>query len=101
MEFSTKVNTVFADANEWFRSNLSLNFNKTYCLQFQTKNCQKLDLRITLLNMHITYITNIKFLGLTVNETLSWKCHINRILSRLSSTCYAIRSVTSPMVEGT
>jgi hypothetical protein len=34
MEFSTKVNTVFADINEWFRSNLSLNFNKTYFLQF-------------------------------------------------------------------
>jgi len=41
VEFSTKVNTVFADIDEWFRSNLSLNFNKTYFLQFQTKIIKK------------------------------------------------------------
>jgi len=101
MEFSTEVNTVFADVSEWFRSNLSVNFNKTYCLQFQTKNSQKLDLNITLLNMRITYITKIKFLSLTVSEMLSWKCHINHILSRLSTACYAIRTVTPLTVEGT
>jgi len=101
MEFSTEVNIVFADVNKWFRSNLSVNFNKTYWLQFQTKNNQKLDLIMTLLNMHITYITNIKFLGLTVSETLSWKCHINHILSRLSTARYAIRTVTPLTVEGT
>jgi hypothetical protein len=60
VEFSTKVNTVFADFNEWFRSNLmSLNFDKTHFLQFRTKNSQKLDLNITLLNKHITNTINI------------------------------------------
>jgi hypothetical protein len=60
VEFSTKVNTVFADINKWFRSNLmSLNFDKTHFLQFQTKNNKKLDLNITSLNKHITNTTNI------------------------------------------
>jgi hypothetical protein len=36
-----------------------------------------------------------KFLGLTIVEMLSWKCHINQILSRLSSACYAIKVITS------
>ena len=59
VEFSTKVNTVFADINEWFRSNLlSFNFNKTYFLQFRTKTSQKIDLNITLLNKHITNTTD-------------------------------------------
>jgi hypothetical protein len=72
---------VFADINEWFKSNLlSLNFDKTHFLQFQTKNSQELDFNNTLLNKYITYITNIKSLGLTINETLSWKCHINHTL---------------------
>jgi hypothetical protein len=80
-EFSTKVNTVFADINEWFRSNLlSLNADKNHFLQFQTKNSQKLDFNNTLLNKHIMYTTNIKSLGLTIDETLSWKCHINHRL---------------------
>jgi len=54
VEFSAKVNTVLSGINELFRSNLlSLNFNKTYFLQFRTKNCQKFDLNITLLNKHM------------------------------------------------
>jgi len=47
---------------------LSLNFNKTYFLQFRTKNSQKFDLNITLLNKHFTNTTNVKFLGLTIDE---------------------------------
>jgi hypothetical protein len=102
VEFSTKVNTVFADINEWFRSNLmSLNFDKTHFLQFRTKNSQKLDLNITLLNKHITNTINIKFLGLTIDEMLSWKCHVNHVLTKLSSACYAIRTVTPHMAEET
>jgi len=80
-EFSTKVNTVFANINKWFRSNLlSLNFDKIHFLQFQTKNSQKLDFNNTLLNKHITNTTNIKSPGLTIDETLLWKCHINHTL---------------------
>ena len=79
VEFSTKLNTVFADIDEWFRSSLSLNFNETYFLKFQTKIIQKTDLNITLLNKHITITTDIKLLGLTIDETLSWKCNIDHI----------------------
>jgi len=80
---------------------LFLNFNKTTTLQFQTKNSQKLDLDITLQNNQITDSTNTKFLGLTTSERLSCKCHINHILSRLSSSCYAIKVITPPMSEDT
>ena len=48
--------------------------------------------------MHITNTTDIKFLGLTINE-MSCKCNINHILSRLSTTCYAIRTVRPLMLE--
>ena len=72
-EFSIEVGTVFADINEWFKSNLlSLNLHKTYFLQFQTKYSQKLYLNITLLNKHIINTTNIKLLVLNTEETLSW-----------------------------
>jgi hypothetical protein len=101
-EFANKRNEVFADVNEWFSNNLlSLNFNKTTYLQFQTKNSQKIDLNITLLNNQITNSTNTKFLILTIEETLSWKCHINQTLSRLSSACYAIKVITPLMSEDT
>ena len=51
IEFANKLNKIFAEVNEWFRNNLlSLNLNKTTYLQFRTKNSQKLDLNIILLN---------------------------------------------------
>ena len=102
IQFANKLNIVFANVNEWYRKNLLfLNFNKTTCLQFQTKNSQKLDLNITLQNNQITNSRNTKFLGLTIEEMLSWKCHINHILSRLSSVCYAIKIITPLMSEDT
>jgi hypothetical protein len=102
IEFANKLNKVFADVNEWFRNNLlSLNLNKTTYLQFRTNNSQKLNSNITLLNNQITNSTNTKFVGLTVEVTLSWKCHISQILSRLSSACYAIKVITPLMSEDT
>ena len=100
LEFTNKFNKVFADVKEWFRSNsLFLNFNKTTYLQFRTKNSHKPDSNIEFFNNQITNSTSTKFLGLTIEEKVSWKCHINQILSRLSSACYAIRVIT-PHVRG-
>jgi hypothetical protein len=100
--FATNLNKTFADINEWFRNNLLfLNLNKTNYLQFRTKNTQKLDLSITLMNNQITNSKNTKFLGLNIDETLSWKSHINQILLRLNSACYAIKVITPLMSEDT
>jgi hypothetical protein len=101
IEFANKLSKIFSDINEWFRNNLlSLNLDKTTYLQYRTKNSQKSDLNFTLLNNQIVNSTNIKFLGLTIEETLSWNCHINQI-SRLSSACYAFKGITPLMSEDT
>jgi hypothetical protein len=34
-----------------------------------------------------------KFLGLIVDNTLSWKPHIDHLINKLSTACYLIRSV--------
>jgi len=78
---------------------LFLNFNKTTYLQFRIKTSQKLSSNIKLLNNQITDSTNTKFLDLTIEETVSWKCHINHILPRLSSPCYAIKVIIPLMSE--
>jgi hypothetical protein len=40
-------------------------------------------------------------LGLIINENLSWKCHIEQALIKLSSACYAIKVVTPLMGDKT
>jgi hypothetical protein len=56
----------------------SLNLFK-FELQILTKNSQKLDLNIAVMNNQITSSKNTKFLSLTIEETLSWKSHIKRL----------------------
>jgi len=63
IEFANKINNVFANVNEWFRSNLLfLNFNKTTYVQFQTKNSHKPDSNIAFFSNQITNIQAQNFL---------------------------------------
>jgi len=39
------------------------------------------------------YICNTKFLGITLDNTLTWKTHIDTIIPKLSFTCFAIEAV--------
>jgi hypothetical protein len=41
----------------------------------------------------ITNASVIKFLGLTINDTLSWKQHIEQLLNKMCTTCYALRNI--------
>ena len=68
-------------------------------MQFQTKNSQKFEFDILSPKNQITNSTNTKFLGLIIDETLSWNCHATQLLKRLSSACYAVRVITPFMSE--
>ena len=80
--------------NSWFRNNLLLlNLNKTQYLECRTKkNCTTNNLTQNI-NKNLLTVTNIKFLGLTIDYTLSWHPHINTLLKRLASISYAFRSL--------
>jgi hypothetical protein len=77
MVFVNNVNETLMAVTTWFNNNhLSLNLYKTAYLQFRTKNTQKLDFNISLSKVQISQETNIKFLGLIIDET----CHGRAIL---------------------
>ena len=44
-------------------------------------------------NKKIATAQSLKFLELTVNISLTWKCHTGELTSRLNKACYAIRSI--------
>jgi protein associated with RNAse G/E len=71
--FEKDKNTVISRLNRWFHSNsLLLNLGKTHFLQFVTKNTKTLDLQILHQNKHISSVNTIKFLGLMIDDKLSW-----------------------------
>jgi hypothetical protein len=76
LTFKTKVHTVFDKINNWFQTNLlALNFDETNFLQFLTKNSHEIDIHVSCENKQIVNIYNIKFLGLSMDSSLSWKNH--------------------------
>jgi len=67
-------------------------FNKTHYIQFTTNNKPKTNLKITYDNKQIITISNIKFLGIYINDTINRK-YIEHILPTLSVVCYEMRSI--------
>jgi hypothetical protein len=66
-------------------------------IQFSRKNSNDSDINITYEYKYITKVKDIKFLGININNTLSWKTHIDKILPKLSSARFAMRTVKPHM----
>jgi len=93
-KFQDDLNTTFRQISEWFQLNsLSLNISKTHFTQFSSKSLNDSDINITYENNYISKVNYLNFLGLNINNTLSWKTHINKILPKLSSACFAMQAV--------
>jgi hypothetical protein len=74
LNFEINLNQTFRDINTWFNVNLlTLNFNKTQYLEFRTKNYYNATTQINYNQKSITNVMETKFLGLTIDDTLSWK----------------------------
>jgi len=68
-------------------------------VHFTAKTNTEIDININFEDIQINNIYNIKFLGLTIDNTLSWKKQIEQLASNLSSAGYAIRSLKSIMFQ--
>jgi len=64
---------------------LSLNSEKTHYIHFKTKNSQPIDISMCLHKNRISNNLYTKFLGLIVDNTLSWKPHIDHLINKLST----------------
>jgi hypothetical protein len=74
MDFNININQTFLDINTWFKDSLlSLTLNKTHYLKFGTKHYYNVNTEIKFDQKYITKPTMTKFLGLIIDDTLSWK----------------------------
>jgi hypothetical protein len=60
-------------------------------MQFKTKNTVLTETIVSCNKNVITEVPHIKFLGLVIDNTLSWNLHID-VMKKLTSVCYMIRS---------
>jgi hypothetical protein len=92
--FKSHTKEVFNEINKWFYSNvLMLKYDKTYFMQFVTKTDYEINMQVLFDDKRIATARNLKFLGLTIDTTLTWKHHITELPSRLNKACYAIRLI--------
>ena len=83
-DFNKNIHIVFTTLNKWLRvSHLSLYFNKTNYVQFTTKRKMSFKLKTGFNNNFIIDRSYIKFLGVTMNNTLSWNNHIDLRMKKL------------------
>ena len=79
---------------EWFGTNLiSLNWEKPHFMRFSTKINFIDDFGIKYKDKRVTSVETIKFLGLNLDNSLSWKKQVESIIPKLSTAIFAMRIV--------
>lgn len=73
----------------YFDSNLlSLNLSKTkYMLFHSPRKKVDLNLKLCISQVEIERVYNFKYLGLVLDPVLSWGCHIDQVLRKVSTLC--------------
>ena len=95
LDFRQNLRRVMIEISNLFQCNrLTLNYGKTHFLQFLTKKQNEMQHQIVTSNSVMTNINCTKFLGLIIDNTLSWKNHITEITPKLNKACYVIRTLT-------
>ncbi len=95
LPISDILNNELSLVNNWLKVNkLSLNIKKSKCMIFHTnkKKVQSLTLKID--NVNIEQVAEFNFLRLTLDEYLTWKCHVNKISNKISQ-CMGILNVVN------
>ena len=61
-------------------NHLNININKTHYTQFKTKNKPTKDIIVVCKEYPITALSNIKFLGIYLNNSINLNSHIEYIV---------------------
>ena len=78
------VNSELEKVNNWLKLNkLSINVNKTKCMFF-TKRRHLTPLQFSMNNRSIDVVQHFNYLGIMLDENMSWKTHIAMVRNKLS-----------------
>ena len=84
---SDTLNAELAKISIWLQANrLSLNVDKSSFMLFKGSKGEDIDLNISVNSKPLTRVTKVKFLGVIVDEKLSWKPHIGYISRKISKS---------------
>ena len=84
------VNNELENIVDWMKSNkFSLNFTKTkFLLITKPKRQKSFEIKIT--GHAIQPRSNAKYLGVYIDDKLTWKKHVNTVCSKIGKGCWAL-----------
>ena len=81
------ANTELDKFSRWVSHNkLTLNHNKTEYIEFTRTESQQLDLQLLIDKKRIKKVQGSKFLGIVIDSRVSWRSHIQKIITKVSQT---------------
>ena len=91
-ELKIIASEVLCKVNEWMKMNkLTLNYSKTeFMLCGNSKKRQNENFTLQLGNHNISQVNSVKYLGVHIDEMLTWKTHISNLEKKLSRACALI-----------
>ena len=89
-----RANRALQELFDWFCANkLSLNAKKTQYMVIKP-GCgdhSQTDLKIN--DVILTHMDHCKFLGITIDENLTWKCHLSNVNKKISNALFTIKQL--------
>jgi hypothetical protein len=97
LDLQTKVDESLHNLKRWLsENNLLLNSKKSGFMQFLTTNKDAFD--VSLDEFGLEECSSVKFLGVTVDNKLSWLPQVTQLCSKLNRINYALRTL-SPLLD--
>lgn len=77
---------------KWLQlNNLKINLDKSKYIQFNKSKHKKYNFTLNITKINETNC--LKFLGVTIDEDLNWKAHLDSVCSRINKFVYALREI--------
>lgn len=94
-ELERNVNNLLRLFNDWcFKNRLIINYEKTICINFITKQKKiEYNFNINLNNYRVMIHTETKFLGTIIDANLSFTSQVHHLCKKLGQSCFAINSL--------
>jgi len=91
-EFNLHVSGAYKDINNWFKQQLT-KFNIHQNSIFRSSKHHTVNTKIHHKNEYTSNVTQNNFLGLTLDDTLTWKQQIDILIKIMSSMSYAMSQI--------
>lgn len=97
-DINNNINSVI----NWLEcNNLKINLNKTCIMKFGQRTNNKLNLNINYNDIRINETITTKFLGINIENTLSWGIQIEKVCSKLNQYSYALNMLRKTVNKST